>query len=65
MVISELRICDPCWDGRNEPLDIHSCDATKRTWVGNDKLRDDWPWFSCDCPCFLDADPESYRSPLE
>jgi hypothetical protein len=35
----ELRICDPCWDARNRPVDQHGCPARIVETT------------SCNCPC--------------
>jgi hypothetical protein len=42
----ELRVCDPCWDARNRPVDLHggSCIAT---WFSGTERG----YLVCDCPC--------------
>ena len=37
MTAQEMRVCDPCWDARNDEVETHRCDAS--------------PWRDCDCPC--------------
>jgi hypothetical protein len=36
---NELRICDPCWDSRDSPVDRHGCPARIVEAT------------NCDCPC--------------
>ena len=35
----EFRVCDPCWDSRDSPVDLHGCPARIVATT------------SCDCPC--------------
>jgi hypothetical protein len=45
----ELRICDPCWDASNSPVDRHGCEAIMNFGVSDSAyLR------LCDCPCRVD-----------
>jgi hypothetical protein len=42
----ELKICRPCWDARNRPIDLHDCEAMDNFGVSHSAyLR------LCDCPC--------------
>ena len=46
--VRTLRICDPCWDARNHPVDQHGC------WVISTHLVThpvDVLSALCDCPC--------------
>ena len=44
MTQSELKICDPCWDKRNSPVEGHNCIAT---WFsGTERV-----YVVCDCSC--------------
>jgi hypothetical protein len=40
----ELRICDPCWDDRNRPVDLHGCIAA---WFSGTERG----YLVCHCPC--------------
>ena len=47
--VRTLKICDPCWDARNRPVDLHECEAILNFGVSDSAyLR------LCDCPCRVD-----------
>ena len=49
--VRTLKICDPCWDARNRPVDQHGC------WVISTHLVTDPVDVLaalCDCPCRVD-----------
>ena len=60
---NELRICDPCWDSRDSPVDRHGCRKTLvgywtsgwdgiSVWVrGMPNSNACWLTYNCDCPC--------------
>ena len=52
----ELKICDPCWDSRNSPIDQHGCGVV---------LQRSFDWAEvCDCPC-REESPSDLTDPFD
>jgi hypothetical protein len=51
-----LRVCPPCWDARNSPVDQHRC------WARIVELCDTT---SCDCPCREDRHSDLWTIDLD